>query len=68
VVRQRLGNDGLNANLHVRSAYETEVQKESVSVVLSVTLRHHLDLRRAHAAIRRIWRPDGLFLMKICPR
>jgi hypothetical protein len=68
VAGQRLDNDGLNANLHVRSAYETELQKEFVGVVLSVTLRHHLALRRAHAAIRRIWRPYGLFLMKICPR
>jgi hypothetical protein len=60
-------NYGLNARMHVRSAYETELQRKSVGLVLSAALLSHLDLPRAHAEIQRILRPDGLFLMKVCP-
>jgi len=64
LARQRLGNYGLAANLQVRSAYETGLPKESVDVVFSVALLHHLELPRVRAEIRRIMRPDGLFIMR----
>ncbi len=64
LARQRLGNYGLDATLHVRSAYETGLQDKSVDVVFSVALLHHLDLYRVLAEIRRILHPDGLFIVR----
>lgn len=64
LARQRLSSYGLDANLQGRSAYETGLPNESVDVVFSVALLHHLELPRARAEIRRILRPDGLFIMR----
>ncbi len=64
LARQRLSNYGLEANLQVRSAYETGLPSESVDVVFSVALLHHLELPRARTEIRRVLRPDGLFIMR----
>ena len=64
LARQRLGNYGLDANLQVRSAYETGLPDESVDVVFSIALLHHLDLPRVRTEIRRILHPSGLFIVR----
>jgi SAM-dependent methyltransferase len=64
LARQRLDSYGLDANLRVRSAYETGLPNESVDVLFSVALLHHLELPRVRAEIRRIMRSDGLFIMR----
>ncbi len=64
LAQQRLANYGLAADLRVGSAYETGLPDESVDVVFSMALLHHLDLPRARAEIRRILRPGGLFIMR----
>jgi SAM-dependent methyltransferase len=64
LARQRLGNYGLDATLEVRSAYETALPDESLDVVFSVALMHHLELPPVCAEIHRILRPGGLFILK----
>ena len=64
LARQRLSNYRLDAMLHARSAYETALPDESVDVVFSVALLHHLDLPTVRAEIRRILRFGGLFILQ----
>jgi SAM-dependent methyltransferase len=64
LARERLSNAGLKADLRVASAYDTGLPNESVDVVFSMALLHHLDLPRAHTEIRRILRPGGRFILK----
>ncbi len=62
--RQRLSNYGLDATLQVRSAYDTALPEESVDVVFSMALLHHLDLPRVRVEIRRILRPGGRLILR----
>jgi SAM-dependent methyltransferase len=61
---ERLNKAGKNAALKVASAYETGLADESVDVVFSMSLLHHLDLPTVNQEIRRILRPGGLFILK----
>jgi SAM-dependent methyltransferase len=67
LARRRVASYGLeNQNVEVRvgSAYETGLPNESVDVVFSIALLHHLDLPKARAEIFRVLRPGGLFILR----
>jgi SAM-dependent methyltransferase len=64
LARQRLSNYGLEATLYPGSAYDTGLPPESVDVVFSMALLHHLDLPTARKEIYRILRPGGLFILR----
>lgn len=67
LARARLQSYGISngrARLQTGSAYETGLPDESVDVVFSIALLHHLDLARARAEIYRILRPGGCFILK----
>ncbi len=64
LARQRLNSYGLSAVLQEGSAYATGLPKESVDVVFSMALLHHLDLPRARQEIFRVLRPGGLFILR----
>jgi SAM-dependent methyltransferase len=61
---QRLSSYGVAATLQVGSAYAIELPDESVDVVFSMALLHHLDLPPARKEIYRILRPGGLFILR----
>lgn len=61
---QRLHSYGLAGNLQVGSAYATGLPDESVDVVFSIALLHHLDLPAARNEIHRILRGGGLFILR----
>jgi SAM-dependent methyltransferase len=64
LARERLGSYGLTATLRDGSAYDTGLADESVDVVFSMALLHHLDLPSARKEIYRILRPGGLFILR----
>jgi SAM-dependent methyltransferase len=64
LARQRLSSYGLTATLRDGSAYDTGIADESVDVVFSMALLHHLDLPSARKEIHRILRPGGLFILR----
>ena len=64
LARERLGSYGLTATLRDGSAYDTGLADESVDVVFSMALLHHLDLPSARKEIHRILRPGGLFILR----
>jgi len=64
IAHQRLQNYGVEAELRVASAYETQVLDESVDVVFCMSLLHHLELDRVKKEILRILKPQGLFILK----
>jgi len=64
LARLRLSSYGLAATLQTGSAYSTGLPNESVDVVFSMALLHHLDLPVAHNEIYRILRPGGLFILR----
>jgi SAM-dependent methyltransferase len=64
LARQRLSSCGLAATLREGSAYETGLPDESVDVVFSMALLHHLDLPTARNEIYRVLRPGGLFILR----
>lgn len=64
IAQQRLQQYGVGAELRVASAYEMRVADESVDVVFCMSLLHHLELDRVKKEIRRILKPDGLFIFK----
>lgn len=55
---------GGTVTLQACSAYETGLPDESVDVVFSIALLHHLDLEKARKEIWRILRPGGKFILK----
>jgi SAM-dependent methyltransferase len=61
---QRLSGYGLAATLREGSAYATGLPDQSVDVVFSMALLHHLDLPTARNEIYRILRPGGLFILR----
>jgi len=62
--RRRLSDYGLTATLKAGSAYTTGLPDESVDIVFSMALLHHLDLPAARAEIWRVLRPGGLFILR----
>ena len=64
LARQRLDSYGLSAVLQEGSAYATGLPNESVDVVFSMALLHHLDLPQARQEIFRVLRPGGLFIFR----
>lgn len=64
IAHERLRKYGVDAELRVASAYETQVPDESVDVVFCMSLLHHLELDRVKNEIRRILKPNGLFIFK----
>ena len=64
LARQRLSGYGLAATLRDGSAYATGLADESVDVVFSMALLHHLDLPTARNEIQRVLRPGGLFILR----
>lgn len=64
LARRRVSNYGLNARLLVGSAYDTTLPAESVDVVFSMSLLHHLDLSQARAEILRVLRPNGILILR----
>jgi len=64
LARKRVSSYGLQATVRVGSAYATELPDQSVDVVFSMALLHHLDLPKARTEIYRILRPGGLFILR----
>jgi|ERR1700733_274280 len=64
LARQRLNSYGLSAEVRDGSAYDTGLPDESVDVVFSMALLHHLDLPRARQEIHRVLRRGGLFILR----
>jgi SAM-dependent methyltransferase len=66
LARQRAESYGVgnSVTLQVGSAYETGLPDESMDVVFSMALLHHLDLAKARQEIYRILRPGGRFIFK----
>ena len=64
LARQRLSGYGLAATLQEGSAYATGLADESVDIVFSMALLHHLELPAARKEIYRILRPGGLFVLR----
>lgn len=67
LARRRAENYGIHGEsltLSVGSAYETGLQDESVDVVFSIALLHHLDLPRARHEIYRVLRPGGRLILR----
>ena len=54
LARQRLDNAGLDATVTVGTAYETGLPGESVDVIFSIALIHHLDIPSLLREMRRI--------------
>jgi SAM-dependent methyltransferase len=50
--------------IRVGSAYETGLLSQSMDVVFSMSILHHLDLARAKREICRVLRPEGLWILK----
>jgi SAM-dependent methyltransferase len=67
LARRRLESYGMgkgNATVQVGSAYETGLADDSVDVVFSMALLHHLDLSQARREIYRILRPGGRLILR----
>src|SRR5579863_3459343 len=59
IARQRLDKAGFEAILRVGSAYETGLPDESVDVIFSINLIHHLDIPTVLAEMLRILKKSG---------
>ncbi len=64
IARERLRKYGVDAELHVGSAYDTQLPDESADVVFCMSILHHMELDRAKKEICRILKPGGLFIFK----
>ena len=64
IAQQRLNNASLNATLRVGSAYETGLADESIDVIFSMSLIHHLNIAQAREEMRRVLRPGGFLVLK----
>jgi len=64
LARKRVQIAGVEAALSVRSAYETELQDQSVDVIFCMSLIHHLDIPRVRDEMRRILAGDGYIILK----
>jgi len=64
VAHERLQKYGVDAELLVGSAYETDLANESADVVFCMSLLHHLELDLVKKEILRILKPQGLLILK----
>jgi SAM-dependent methyltransferase len=64
IAQERLRKYGVEAELRVGSAYETQLADKSVDVIFCMSLLHHLQIDRVKNEICRILKPDGLFILK----
>ncbi len=64
LARQRLDGAGLNADLRVASAYATGLPDESVDVIFSISLIHHLDIAQVTQEMLRILAKGGRAILK----
>jgi SAM-dependent methyltransferase len=64
ITQQRLGAQGMEAEVSVGSAYETGLPGESVDVVFCMSLIHHLDIKLVRNEMLRILRPGGVVILK----
>ena len=64
IAEERLRRQGVDAEVRVGSAYETQVPDASVDVVFCMSLLHHLELDRVKNEILRVLKPGGLFVLK----
>jgi 2-polyprenyl-3-methyl-5-hydroxy-6-metoxy-1,4-benzoquinol methylase len=64
IAYQRLRKYGVAAELRIASAYDMKLSDKSVDVVFCMSLLHHLQLDRVQPEIRRILKPNGLFILK----
>jgi SAM-dependent methyltransferase len=64
IAEERLRKHGVDVELRIASAYETYLLDESVDVVFCMSVLHHLQLDRIKKEIRRILKPNGLFVFK----
>jgi 2-polyprenyl-3-methyl-5-hydroxy-6-metoxy-1,4-benzoquinol methylase len=64
VAKKRIQIAGVEAELSVRSAYETGFEDGSVDVIFCMSLIHHLDIPRVRDEMRRILTADGCIILK----
>lgn len=64
LAQQRLQRYGLQAELRVASAYNTELPDKSVDVIFCMALLHHLEIARAKNEMLRILKPNGLLIVQ----
>jgi len=64
IAEERLRKNGVDAEVRVGSAYETQLSDQSVDVVFCMSLLHHLELERVKNEILRILKPHGLLVVK----
>lgn len=61
---RRLREEGITADLHSRSAYDTELPDRSVDVIFCMLLLHHLEIPRIMTEMRRILKDDGFVVIR----
>ena len=64
LARQRLDKAGLDATVTVGTAYETGLPDESVDVIFSIALIHHLDIPSLLREMRRILKKTGRVIIQ----
>lgn len=64
IAQLRLQNAGLEADLRVRSAYDTGLENESVDIIFCIALVHHLDIKRVRDEMWRILVKGGVLILK----
>jgi SAM-dependent methyltransferase len=64
LARQRLDKAGLDATVTVGTAYETGLPEESVDVIFSIALIHHLDIPSLSREMRRILKKTGRVIIQ----
>jgi SAM-dependent methyltransferase len=64
IAHERLQKYGLDAELRVASAYDTQLPDQSADVVFCMAILHHLELDRVKKEICRVLKPGGVFICK----
>ena len=64
LARKRLDDAQLQAELQVRSAYDTGLPDASVDVIYCMSLIHHLEIARVREEMRRVLVPGGRIILK----
>lgn len=64
LAQERLQRYGLQADVRVGSAYDTELPDKSVDVIFCMALLHHLDIARAKNEMLRVLKPNGLIIVQ----